>query len=163
MNKSVNNKRNIRKQDINKKILNYLGYPFNREPFYQIFLSNFILIALFSKDINDIFRHILLIGNGLYLVCLLKSKYKTLRPNTCQELNIDYCPKTYDIPSGHSFISVYWLIVLLILKKKYTLPLIVYLGIVPFSRIFLGVHTIKAVSLGTLLGCFWGVLWFFLK
>ena len=146
-----------------KKILNYLGYPFNHEPFFQIFLSNFILIGLFSKDINDIFRHILLLGNGLYLICILKNKFKTKRPNNCQDLNIDYCPKTYDIPSGHSFLSLYWLVVLLMLQRTYTLPLMFYLAIIPFSRVFLGVHTIKAVSLGSVLGFFWGVLWFFLS
>ena len=147
----------------NKNILNYLGYPFNFKPYYQLFASVFLLTCLTSETITDILRHSVLLGNGLIMIYILKEKYKTPRPKSKQQLQIDYYPESYDIPSGHSFISIYWLLVLVYLKIPYTLPLIFYLGIIPFTRIMLGVHTINAVVFGSFLGGVWFLIWFLLQ
>ena len=145
-----------------KKTLNYLGYPFNYRPYCQVFLSLIFLTCLVSDSITQIVINLLLIGNGIYLVFILKEKYKTERPYNNSQLKIDYYPESYDIPSGHSFFSVYWLLILLYKRIPYTSPLIFYLSLVPFSRFMLGVHTVKAVCLGSVIAVVWFLIWLLL-
>ena len=142
-----------------KEFFNYLGYPFNNEPYNQVIFSLFFLIYISSDSISDILRQIILVGNGIYFIFILKECIKSPRPVECYTTNIKYCPKSYDIPSGHSFLAVYWLLILLKKNKPYTLPLIFYLGTVPFSRYFLKVHTIKAVVSGSSLGFLWFIIY----
>ena len=137
-------------------LLYYIGYPFNDEPYCQLWLSLFVLIYINSKTVSDIVRHSLLMVNGIYLIFILKEKLKSKRPLECKSPNnIEYCPESYDIPSGHCFLAVYWLLVLYRNKIDYTLPLMFYLGVVPFTRYMSGVHTTKAVFVGSVLGCVW--------
>ena len=137
-------------------ILNYLGYPFNHLPCYQFILTNLLLMCLVSKDIVEIAKHSILLINGLYFIYLMKETHKSPRPINCKTSSLEYCPETYDIPSGHSFMAVYWFSILVLKQIPYTLPLIFYLGIIPFTRVMVNFHTIKAVVLGS----FFGILWF---
>ena len=141
-----------------KDFLNYMGYPFNHEPCFQLLFSLFILCCIASYTISDFIRHLLLMINGIYLIYILKHKIKSQRPIDCNTTTLKYCPLSYDIPSGHSFIAIYWILVLLKKQIPYTLPLIVYLGMIPFTRYLTEFHSPKAVFLGSVLGVVWFLL-----
>ena len=88
----------------------------------------------------------------LIINTFLKEIIKSERP--CSKLDLKYCPKDYDIPSGHSFSGIYFSLLLL---NKNGNNIINYISILPlflqpFFRYYLKVHSMKGVVFGSLNG-----------
>ena len=66
---------------------------------------------------------------GILFNTLLKKIFKTKRP--CYGLK--HCPKTYDFPSGHSAVAIYYSYCLLIQKTKFDTIMGIYYLTIPFS------------------------------
>lgn len=131
---------------------NNYGLLLNDKPYYQIIIVLFILIAISSNNILDFFLLLTINSLGLYMIYIIKLSLKTKRPIDCEKNKLDYCPDSYDIPSGHCFIAILWIMILVTKKNKYTYPIILYLLLIPPSRYFGKLHTIEAVLSGLILG-----------
>jgi len=142
---------------------NYYGLPLNHKPFCQIIFTIFFFIIISSKNIKDFFLLSVINVLGLYMILILKKELKTIRPIDCSKDNIDYCPRSYDIPSGHSFIAVLWIMIFLNKKNKKLYPIIFYLVFIPLSRFLGKLHTIEAISSGIVLGFLWFFLYFLIN
>ena len=143
-----------------QNILNNYGYLLYDLPYGQIIFMAFF-IQLLTTNTGIQFSYISLLNIlGYFCVGALKNHFKTTRPIKCINDTYDICPKTYDIPSGHSFYAVFWL---LLIYKTLDIPyyknlkkaLIVYLAFIPLSRYLSGVHSISAVIFGSLMGLVW--------
>jgi hypothetical protein len=105
---------------------------------------------LFSNVINNFIK----IGSVSIILSIvieiLKKIFKSIRP--CSKLEYtsnDCCPKSYDIPSGHSAYGVFH--GLLLLKGGY--PFLGYLLMsMPIARYIGKQHSLAAVLIGSLLG-----------
>jgi len=137
---------------------NYYGLPLNDKPYYQVLFIILFFIIISSNNILDFFLLSVINFLGIYMIFIIKEQLKTDRPIDCIKDKIDYCPNSYDIPSGHSYISVLWIMIFLHKKNPYNYPFIIYLLFVPLSRYLGKLHTIEAITSGIVLG----FLWFFL-
>ena len=143
-----------------QNILNNYGYLLYDLPYGQIiFMAFFIQLLTTNTGIQFTYMTIL---NIIGYVCVgaLKKYFKTTRPMDCNNDIYDICPKTYDIPSGHCFYAVFWLLVIYkSIENSYCKNLkkiiIPYLALIPLSRYLSGVHSIEAVLFGSLMGFVW--------
>ena len=147
------NKRNI------EQFFNYYGLPFNDKPYNQFILTILILSLFISDNITEFIK--LLIANllGIYIIVIIKNELKTSRPINCENTHLNYCPNSYDIPSGHSFIALFWLLVLMNKNIKYSKILEIYLLFIPLSRYLSKLHSLMAVIVGSILGVFWYLIY----
>lgn len=137
---------------------NYYGLPLNDNPFYQVLFTLLFFIIISANSILDFFVLSVINFLGLYMIFIIKEELKTKRPINCLEDKIDYCPNSYDIPSGHSYMAVLWIMIFLHKKNIYFYPFIFYLLFIPLSRYLGKLHTLEAITSGIVLG----FLWFFL-
>ena len=137
---------------------NNYGLPLNDKPFYQVLFVILSFIVLSSNNITDFFLLSVINILGIYMIFIIKEELKTTRPVDCKKDKIKYCPESYDIPSGHSFFAVLWIMIFLHKKNTYYYPIILYLLFVPLSRYLGKLHTLEAITSGIVLG----FLWFFL-
>ena len=131
---------------------NNYGLLLNDKPYYQIILFILFLIIISSNNILDFFLLSTINLLGLYMIYIIKLSLKTKRPIDCKKNKLDYCPGTYDIPSGHSYFAILWIMILITKNVKTTYPIILYLLFIPPSRYFGKLHTIEAVLSGLILG-----------
>ena len=119
--------------------------------YYNIFSVPYL--CYLSGDNNE--NRISIFSNYLFFLILntiLKNIIKSERP--CLELGLDYCPKDYDIPSGHSFSGVYFSLLLIYKNQNNVFNYISILPFIlqPFFRYYLKVHSMKGVIFGSLNG-----------
>jgi len=90
------------------------------------------------------------------IVYILKLILKIPRP--C--LGLSYCPNTYSFPSGHAAVIFTAATILsLHYKNKGFAPLLlIFAGLVAFSRIMLGVHRIEDIIFGSIIGLIVGLI-----
>ena len=92
-----------------QNILNNYGYLLYEAPHNQIQIVAFIIQLLVSKSIIQFTKLTIFNILGFIMIGKAKNYFKTQRPIDCSNTTLDYCPISYDIPSGHSFYSVFWL------------------------------------------------------
>ena len=116
----------------------------------------FISILLLYKDININYKNIY----GVIIICILtyileiiiiisKNHFKTSRP--CQDRNIisKCCPKSFDIPSGHTSLGIFHGLILYYAGYKY---LSIFFFLQPLFR-YIGLqHTLTAIAIGGVYG-----------
>jgi undecaprenyl-diphosphatase len=130
-------------------ILIYLGFKYKRK---FLILLVFIILAATLADQSSVF---------------VKNIVHRLRP--CHEPSLTglvhlldgECGGVYGFVSSHATncFDVAFLSLLLIRKRWYTISIILWAGIIGYSRIYLGVHYPGDVICGALLGTFigWGI------
>jgi hypothetical protein len=114
----------------------------------------FISILFLYKNINyrNIYRILIicLLTYILEIIIIISKKYfKTSRP--CQDRNIisKCCPKSFDIPSGHTSLGVFHGLILYYAGYKY---LSIFFFLQPLFR-YIGLqHTITAIAIGGVYG-----------
>ena len=119
---------------------------------YYIFLSIPYLSYLSGEnniDRSSIFFNFIFFS---IITGALKIIIKKERP--CVDLDLDYCPPDYDIPSGHSLSGIYFSLLLLEKNGKNIKNYISILPLIlqPLFRIILKVHGTEAVIYGSSLG-----------
>lgn len=119
------------------KFMNIVSFPFNS-------LNFIIMVGLFNKlDIFDINNSLILFSGGI-LCCVLKQLFKRDRPfkkkpvKNMSTSKYDDLLSVYSFPSGHTFISMVFS--LLLFKKYHNYYLMIIPLLVGISRICLGVH-----------------------
>jgi len=146
-----------------QNILNNYGYFLYDTPYYQIvFMALFIQLLTSYTNIKFVYLTILNIL-GYLTIGVLKNYFKTDRPLDCLNSEYDICPESYDIPSGHSFFSVFWTMIIYKTLNNYyyknvKMYLIIYLVFIPLSRYISGVHSIGAIIVGSVMGIIWFVI-----
>ena len=149
--------------------LNNYGYLLYEAPHNQIQIIAFIIQLLVSKSIIHFTKLSIFNILGFIIIGKAKNYFKTERPINCLNSGVDYCPTSYDIPSGHSFYAVFWLLIINLSLKKNNknnkkLNLIkkivmLYLVFIPFTRYLSNVHSLSAVILGCLMGFIWFIFY----
>lgn len=158
-----------------QNVLNNYGYILYEPPHNQIQIFAFIIQLLVSKSIIDFSKLTIFNILGFIMIGAAKKYFKTKRPINCSNTQFDYCPTSYDIPSGHSFYSVFWLLVIYLSLKQNSKNKInknnnkilnsikkivmLYLVFIPLTRYLSHVHSLSAVILGCLLGFIWFIFY----
>tara|TARA_B100001287_G_C22679368_1_gene529457 strand:+ start:266 stop:787 length:522 start_codon:yes stop_codon:yes gene_type:complete len=157
------------------------------QDFSRFYPATILIFSLLTKDIYLFF--VLLIGEQLnhvfkYNICkpiMGKKKYPILGTGTRPPGAVDCglrrsgsekkCPtKSYGMPSGHAqtalLFSTYYILNLL---KNNNNSLVLYglcvffAGFIPWSRVYLKVHTTQQVIIGSIIGSGLGYFFFYLK
>ena len=153
-----------------QNILNNYGYLLYEAPHNQIQIVAFIIQLLVSKSIIQFTKLTIFNILGFIMIGKAKNYFKTQRPIDCSNTTLDYCPISYDIPSGHSFYSVFWLLIIYLSLNKNSKNnnqklniikkiVMLYLVFIPFTRYLSNVHSLNAVILGCLMGFIWFILY----
>jgi membrane-associated phospholipid phosphatase len=83
-------------------------------------------------------------------------------PRIC--VGASYCPSTYSFPSGHATVALaFSTVIYLHFKKKHLIHFLAFLlaFLVCLSRIMMGVHTLKDVLVGAIIGTITSMIWYF--
>ena len=134
---------------MNSKLFRNYGYLLNHKPFFQNIFFSIFLIFVATKDINE--RKCLFVTFTILLgiVTILKTTFKINRP--CYN-NFNWCPKSYDFPSGHSTMAMFWLPFFINKSDNLSKSISIYLLFMPISRVIAGVHSWRAVIFGSIIG-----------
>lgn len=141
---------NIQKFNFSKQ-MNIITTPFNTSGFIVMVIILFVYKIISLDDV-------ILLVKGITIGTLLKFIFRRKRPYMTSESIINYSKKDhkhitkyYSFPSGHTFASTFFTLLML---KKY--PTEFAINIIPiligFSRIFLGVHYPTDIVGGMLFG-----------
>jgi undecaprenyl-diphosphatase len=79
-------------------------------------------------------------------------------PRPC--FGLEWCPKGFSMPSGHTTVAFAAMTVLGLHYKdrRYLIPFLIFAELVAISRIVLGFHTVPDVLVGSFIGIFVGFL-----
>ena len=107
----------------------------------------------------------LVICSNMMLNVFLKNIFAIDRPYVTDSRVINKDIETgygYSFPSGHSQFNAGFFSVLhsCFSLRKYVLPTLLFVLLVAFSRVWLGVHTVLDVTVGLVLGTVWGAFAF---
>jgi membrane-associated phospholipid phosphatase len=133
------------------KLSRMLGLGFDIHPYNQNIFLNIFLICHTTKNTQE---RILLTGMILLLtiiITIFKNSLKTPRPCSV-DLKKEWCPGSYDIPSGHTATAVFWLPFYMNRQDKLSKIIYYYLLLQPLSRIIGNVHSVYAVLFGLVIG-----------
>ena len=158
-------------------LFNNYGYLLNDEPNNQIYIFAFLIQLIICPKMFDFMKISLFNILGYFIIGKTKNYFKITRPLQCENSDLDYCPISYDVPSGHSFFSIFWLLVIYLSLKQNSKNknsnkkhlnlikkcLMLYLVFIPFTRYLSHVHSLSAVILGCLMGIIWFIFYKFVS
>ena len=146
-------------EGIRTPFLNYFFYNISLTG-YPIFLFLFLAFGYFFWSPQRFSRVAMLLFISAVINSFLKDFFQDPRPPT--EFMLDEGTNmSYGWPSGHAQIAVtLWGLLAYELKNKFvTLSAIVFISLVSFSRMYLGVHDLGDVFAGLMIGCFILLIW----
>ena len=144
-----------------EQITNNFSFIYNTN--YQSILTTIFVCILFFYAYYETDDKFYLFSIILIILCLTlilykfidicKNTLKTIRPcnqnNNEIKLNTDYCPNSYDIPSGHSALGIFHGMILYGCGYEY---LSIYFFIQPILRYIGSQHTMTAIVSGGFIG-----------
>ena len=146
-------------EGIRTPFLNYFFYNISLTG-YPIFLFLFLAFGYFFWSPQRFSRVAMLLFISAVINSFLKDFFQDPRPPT--EFMLDEgTGMSYGWPSGHAQIAVtLWGLLAYELKNKFvTLSAIVFISLVSFSRMYLGVHDFGDIFAGLTIGCFILLIW----
>lgn len=138
---------------IENPFLDYISYLFiNMIPVLIIFFITLIIRLANKKKLEWVFPFFLSIGITYIITYILKFIFARPRPNST-ELFLFNLPD-YSFPSAHAAVAFAMLPMLNKEHPKQKIIWIIFVSLIAFSRIYIGVHYLSDVVAGALIGYF---------